>query len=132
MTFNRLEELWQQELSISKEFALQQELRIVLLILLILILSFLFYQVQFDRLKKVYAIYYVNGRSKFYKFYSLIGMQMIINGVLVLLIQRLSPLANSWKEMAFVLTLLLVVDLLSLLIFRRNFYTKLQLLVKER
>lgn len=132
MTFNRLEELWQQELSISKEFALQQELRIVLLILLILILSFLFYQVQFDRLKKVYAIYYVNGRSKFYNFYSLIGMQMIINGVLVLLIQRLSPLANSWKEMAFVLTLLLVVDLLSLLIFRRNFYTKLQLLVKER
>ena len=93
-------------------------------------LSLIYYQIKFDKVRREFSIYWVNGISKFNYFYADYFSQIVVSGIIVLLVKRL-----FYPELPFLLTLILIfvfifIDTISLAVFRHQFYTGLQKNIK--
>lgn len=101
-------------------------------IVIIIMLSLIYYQMKFDKVKKDYSIYWINGISKFGYFYKEYIYQIILMIFMAIIGKNLLyPLSSGYLIFVIIITFMLI-DTLSLLIFRHQFYYNLQKNVKER
>ena len=87
---------------------------------------------KFDKVKKDFSIYWVNGISKFNHFYADYFYQILLSGTMILLVKKFIFPALSTFYLLILLLVYICIDTISLTIFRYRFYTQLQKNIKEQ
>lgn len=132
VSFESITKNWINDLSIYKSMLISDSITLFNYLIIIFILSIIYYQIKLDKVKKEFSIYWVNGISKFNYFYFDYLVQIILSGIMILLVKKM-----LYPEVSIFLVLILFliyisIDTLSLIIFRHRFYSELQKNIKEQ
>ena len=130
--FNNVTERWEREISGYQSQIIENGIKLLNYLIIIVILSLIYYQIKLDKVRKEFSVYWVNGISKFHHFYADYLYQILLGGIMIMLIKTI-----GYPDLSMVLTLMIfliyiAIDTLSFTIFRRRFYTQLQKHIKER
>lgn len=132
IVFNNVSEEAQKEFDGYLQRIFDNIIRLSNYIVITIILSLIYYQMKFDKVKKDFSIYWINGISKFGYFYKEYIYQIILMVFMAIIGKNLLyPLSSGYLIFVIIITFMLI-DTLSLLIFRHQFYYNLQKNVKER
>lgn len=132
LAFKKVTDNWGHELSFYRSQIIDNAIKLLNYLIITVALSLIYYQIKFDKVRKEFSIYWVNGISKFNHFYSYYFFQIFFSGIMILLVRKLF---YPDLPIGLILVLLLIyicIDTLSLTIFRNQFYSQLQINVKEQ
>lgn len=132
INFVKITNNWAEDLDIYKNSIIEDAITILNYLVIILILSIIYYQIKFDKVRKEFSIYWVNGISKFKYFYLEYIYQIILSGIVIMLIKRILYPELSIVLMLIIFLIYILIDTVSLFIFRHLFYTQLQKNIKEQ
>lgn len=132
VAFKKVTDNWEEELSFYRSQIIDNAIKLLSYLIITVALSLIYYQIKFDKVRKEFSIYWVNGISKFNHFYADYLYQIVLSGIMILIVKQL-----FYPDLSIVLTLILFfiyicIDTLSLTIFRNQFYTQLQKNIKEQ
>lgn len=132
LNFEKVTERWEGEIDIYRNIIISNVVTLVNYMILMIILSLIYYQIKFDKVRKEFSIYWVNGISKFKHFYIDYLYQIILNGIMIMLVKIIFYPELSMVLLLLVYFIFICIDTISLAIFRHRFYTQLQKNIKEQ
>ena len=132
LTFEKVTERWEGEIDIYRNIIIKDSIRIMNYLILMVILSLIYYQIKFDKVRKKFSIYWVNGISKFNYFYIDYFYQIILSGIMIMLVKIKFYPDISITLILTIYFIFIIIDSMSLVIFRNRFYRQLQKNIKEQ
>lgn len=132
VNFIKVTDQWGQEIDTYKDIIVSNAVTLMNYLILMVILSLIYYQIKFDRVRKEFSIYWVNGISKFNHFYMDYFYQIVLNGIMIMLVKIIFYPEVSMVLILIIYFIFICIDTMSLAIFRHRFYTQLQKNIKEQ
>lgn len=132
LNFVKITDQWEGEIQIYRNIIIRDIIDFVNYLILIVILSLIYYQIKLDKVRKEFSIYWVNGISKFKHFYSDYFYQIVLSGIMIMLVKIIFYPYLSMIFAVIVYLVFICIDTISLAIFRHRFYTQLQKNIKEQ
>lgn len=130
--FTKITDSWERELEIYQNSIVENTFSLLNYLIIMVILSLIYYQMKLDKVRKEFSVFWVNGISKFKYFYADYFYQLLLGGIMILLV-RIIGYPNLSLGIALVIFIFYIgIDTLSLIIFRHRFYSQLQRHIKER
>lgn len=130
--FRKITDGWAYEIDIYKDIIIRNSITLMNYLILMVILSLIYYQIKFDRVRKNFSIYWVNGVSKFNYFYIDYIYQIILNAIMIILVKTIFYPDISIAFISIIFFIFIGIDTMSLAIFRHQFYRQLQKNIKEQ
>lgn len=130
--FIKVTDRWERGIDIYKDVILRNTVTFINYLILIVILSLIYYQIKFDKVKREFSIYWVNGISKFKHFYIDYLYQIILSGIMIMLVKTTFHPEFSMKLTFLIFFIFIFIDTISLVIFRHQFYSQVQKNIKEQ
>lgn len=130
--FNNLGKQFQLEFDLTASSIYIRAQWTLVYILVIIIISLIYYQVKFDKVKKEFTIYIASGINKLNTFYYDIFYQSIISIVIVLIAKNLYYPAGETYYAWTVIIIFLIIDVIVLVISINNLYKNVVNSLKER
>lgn len=132
VAFKKVTDSWEQELFFHRSQIIDNAIALMNYFIITVVFSLIYYQIKFDKVRREFSIYWVNGVSKFNHFYADYFYQIAVSGIIIFLVKKL-----FYPDLSIMLTLIffliyICIDTLSLTIFRNQFYTQLQKNIKEQ
>lgn len=130
--FTKITESWERELEIYQNSIVQNAFSLLNYLIIMVILSLIYYQMKLDKVRKEFSVYWANGISKFKYFYLDYIYQILLGGIMILLVRIIGYPNLSFGIVLVMFLFYIGIDTLSLVIFRYRFYSQLQRHIKER
>lgn len=129
--FIKMTDVFEEHLDIYKNSVVKYLTQILNYVVIVAILSVITYLIKFEKVKREFSIYWVNGISKFKHFYN-DYISFILLNILALIIVKEFAYPEITSNLTLLLGLILIaIDTVTLMIFRFIFYNKIHQNIKE-
>lgn len=127
-----LGEMFEKEDQISKDSLYWEIQWVIVYIFVILIVSLIHNQVLFDKRKKEYTVYYVNGYSKINTFFVECIYHLVVFSLIIIVVKNLLYPTSPFSYIITPFIIIFVVEVIIVLISVKKFYRDMGYILKER